>query len=405
MTDIKNRGLKKRQSYDEIVDYLNNKQEKIKYPNRLAKQLRNSNQLSNLLDGDGQGLINMELQQQNIIKEQQKDIAINAMTDAKSTAKVLNLVASSTQTKVLKQSEARTQTANPKFKEANIQTANPKFKEANIQTTNSKVTTKGIQTQYSPSPLMYDIALDDRVNQLANDIEMASLNQSDQVKKRKAKIVNLLQAHLEDVSPSPMDVAHVMASSSNAASSNYMPPNMVGIQLNEPITNMEGIQLNETPETTNEPKGRRGRPRKVQQTESEQMLIDKELKRPSTPGESPIKKKSRKQQRLEALNNAEPESTEAQEEQPPASSSFSKGVKKAITKENDKYKILPSKMTIQPLREILEDAKNKQMLSTDDASAYTEMFNAWKGAKGDTKLKKQMIVGMREIYKRVLYKK
>ena len=57
MTDIKNIGLKKRQSYDEIVDYLINKQEKIKYPNRLAKQLRNSNQLSNLLDGDGQGLI------------------------------------------------------------------------------------------------------------------------------------------------------------------------------------------------------------------------------------------------------------------------------------------------------------------------------------------------------------
>ena len=45
------------------------------------------------------------------------------------------------------------------------------------------------------------------------------------------------------------------------------------------------------------------------------------------------------------------------------------------------------------------------MLSTDDASAYTEMFNVWKGAKGDAKLKKQMIVGMREIYKRVLYKK
>ena len=109
------------------------------------------------------------------------------------------------------------------------------------------------------------------------------------------------------------------------------------------------------------------------------------------------------------MNNAEPESpfkAEAQEEQPPASSSSSKGVKKAIiTKENDKYKILPSKMTIQPLRELLEDAKNKQMLSTDDASAYTEMFNVWKGAKGDAKLKKQMIEGMREIYKRVLYKK
>ena len=72
MADIKNRGLKKRQTYDDIVDYVLNKQEKIKYPNRLAKQLRNSNQLSNLLDGNGEGLINMELQQENIRKEQQK---------------------------------------------------------------------------------------------------------------------------------------------------------------------------------------------------------------------------------------------------------------------------------------------------------------------------------------------
>ena len=39
-------GLRKRESYDEIVDYLENKQEQIKYPNRLAKQLTESPQLS-----------------------------------------------------------------------------------------------------------------------------------------------------------------------------------------------------------------------------------------------------------------------------------------------------------------------------------------------------------------------
>ena len=46
-------GLKKRESYNEIVDYLENKQEKINYPNRFAKQIRNSPELSNLLDGEG----------------------------------------------------------------------------------------------------------------------------------------------------------------------------------------------------------------------------------------------------------------------------------------------------------------------------------------------------------------
>ena len=33
-------GLRKRESYDEIVDYLENKQEKINCPNRSAKQIK-----------------------------------------------------------------------------------------------------------------------------------------------------------------------------------------------------------------------------------------------------------------------------------------------------------------------------------------------------------------------------
>ena len=79
-------GLRKRESYDEIVDYLENKQEKISYPNRLAKQIRNSPQLSNLLDGDGMGVVEMEKYQLNVMKEQQKEHAIR---QAGGTAQVL----------------------------------------------------------------------------------------------------------------------------------------------------------------------------------------------------------------------------------------------------------------------------------------------------------------------------
>ena len=56
-------GLKKKDTYDEIIDYLQNKQEKIKYPDRLAKQVRNTPQLSNLLDGDGEDIENINDQQ------------------------------------------------------------------------------------------------------------------------------------------------------------------------------------------------------------------------------------------------------------------------------------------------------------------------------------------------------
>ena len=79
-------GLRKRESYDEIVDYLENKQERIKYPNRLAKQIRNSPQLSNLLDNGGEGLVEMEEQQQRAMRHEQAEQAVR---QAGSTAQVL----------------------------------------------------------------------------------------------------------------------------------------------------------------------------------------------------------------------------------------------------------------------------------------------------------------------------
>ena len=107
----------------------------------------------------------------------------------------------------------------------------------------------------------------------------------------------------------------------------------------------------------------------------------------------------KKLQRFEALNY-EPEAAEVQEEQLPTLK-----VKKPIKKDIENKQIPPAQIGIQRLRELLEDAKNKQKLSTQDAEAYTAMFNEWRTAKGNAKLKKEKVVGLREIYKRVLYKK
>lgn len=73
---INYQGLRQRQTYDELVDYLLDKQPKIIYPDRRAKFIRNSPQLSNLLDGDGMGAIYWEEQQINRMKEEQKEHAI-----------------------------------------------------------------------------------------------------------------------------------------------------------------------------------------------------------------------------------------------------------------------------------------------------------------------------------------
>ena len=65
MTD----GWKRRQTYEEVIDYIEHDKGKIKYPDRTARQLRNTFELS-LLDGVGMQL--MEQQQFREIKEQEK---------------------------------------------------------------------------------------------------------------------------------------------------------------------------------------------------------------------------------------------------------------------------------------------------------------------------------------------
>jgi hypothetical protein len=64
MFNVNYTGLRKRETYNEIVDYLEHGQEKIKYPDRRATQIRNSLYMTNLLDGDG----DMEKQQNKAMK-------------------------------------------------------------------------------------------------------------------------------------------------------------------------------------------------------------------------------------------------------------------------------------------------------------------------------------------------
>ena len=62
-------------------------------------------------------------------------------------------------------------------------------------------------------------------------------------------------------------------------------------------------------------------------------------------------------------------------------------------------------MNIQLLREKLEHAKINKKLSSEDGFAYAKLLAEWFEAKGKPEIKKEKVVGLREIYKRVLYKK
>ena len=69
-------GLRKRDTYNELIDYIQFGQEKITYPDRFAKRIRESPQISNLLDGEGLGKGDMEEQQLNHMKEILKEFSV-----------------------------------------------------------------------------------------------------------------------------------------------------------------------------------------------------------------------------------------------------------------------------------------------------------------------------------------
>ena len=66
MTD----GLKRRQTYEEVIYCTENDQDEIKYPDRTAKQLRNTFELSQLV---GVSMRMMEQRQFQEIKEREKE--------------------------------------------------------------------------------------------------------------------------------------------------------------------------------------------------------------------------------------------------------------------------------------------------------------------------------------------
>ena len=72
-------GLRKRETYEQLIDYLQNDQELIKYPNRYFRQLRDSPWLSHLDDEYPDKLDEQQLNEARII---QKETIIREVTAA-----------------------------------------------------------------------------------------------------------------------------------------------------------------------------------------------------------------------------------------------------------------------------------------------------------------------------------
>ena len=154
-------GLRKRSDYDELVDFILFKQPKIKYPDRTAKFIRESPQLSNLLDGEGMGIEELKQQQLNKMKEEAKQNAIiETASESNGTASHLRAVDRKTQTDKIKSAVGGTQTLNPKMKDTGMQAWRPNVASAGTQSDKAEY---------------FDLSIDEKIADVNEQIEMASI--------------------------------------------------------------------------------------------------------------------------------------------------------------------------------------------------------------------------------------
>ena len=160
-------GLRKKPTYNSLIEYIQNDQPNIKYPNRLATQIMNSRELSKL---DGLGMIGIEEQQLNLGVERQRQNQISEIaTREGTTAK-------------------------------HIRSIKPPGKKLS-------------------EPIFFDIGTDSNAESFMDDIEEI-INEEDAKKTAKATgVMSQVISSLVNLVPSQQDFAHRMASVASSSTS------------------------------------------------------------------------------------------------------------------------------------------------------------------------------------------
>ena len=267
MYAINKQGLREKPNYDELVNYLQNKQEKIVYPDRFAKRIRESPQLSSLLDSEGFDIHDIQDQQIRQAKEIAKNLAI---IQADGDAKILNTM----------NKKMQTLPTNPVGKKVSgMQTDEPRRKTQGVQVE---------ETQY------FDMAVDDKIADVNEQIEMELDKNDSNQEQQRANIVNILQSHLGEITDQQTSfVQQLIQPDSGGASSSGLASSSTAIQ---PVKKTTTKQSKKDPETAVEPKGKAGRPKKdtdarMEQIEQQSTPEKRERKESNGNGDKPPKAK------------------------------------------------------------------------------------------------------------------
>ena len=430
---VKYAGLHKRDSYEGLIDYLENKQDKLKLPDREAKFVRDSPQYQSLLN---EGFLEVEKQQINQIKaEQEEHAVIRTASDTNETAKEVRVVSSQTDKPLVKQQS----TSAGQFRSVKYTTA--------TQSQTTPTETKSTSSQSSPQ--IFDMALGENLTKAKQEIESVENTTHQNKQQQIQNIVRMVDHNLRNViSPNAtIDFAHSIASKGVSslmkigsvafrgmeqlsASSSQEPqysslllgdgrgkqdfytmnplqlnlgdkPQLIPISFNpnlKPKQKSKAMEIDDAV-TKSKPKAK---PKPKSMTVAEQDLFD-EIDKNTDP--KPKTKAKAKPSTSTSSSSKQPYTT------PTTPSPAKQPVKNKILKTKPATpvttgtQIPPSKIGIQKLREELENAKNKGKLSVSDTSTYMKHYDDWKSSKGDKAKKDEHLKGLRELYKQLLYKK
>ena len=83
-------------------------------------------------------------------------------------------------------------------------------------------------------------------------------------------------------------------------------------------------------------------------------------------------------------------------------------MKEGTTEEQERASptlIIPSKIGIQKLREVFEEANNRNTINTKTYRSYKSLYNKWVKSAGDKDMKKQHLQELKDLYRQNIYKK
>ena len=210
---VKYSGLHKRDSYEGLIDYLENKQEKLKLPDREAKFVRDSPQYQTLLN---EGFVEIEEQQLNQIKaEQAEHSVIRTANDTNETAKEVKVVASQTDKPLLIKTKSTGTQSQAYVRSTSSQSDIKHTAEKGIQSLSEmkKTTGTGSQTE------IFDMTVNDNIKKVKQDIESVEDTQA-QNKIQQALIISRKVQHNSGEQATPettIGLAHKMASMASSS--------------------------------------------------------------------------------------------------------------------------------------------------------------------------------------------